>query len=324
MLDEAQRIKNRDSRAALACRLLKRSRAWVLTGTPLENSIEDLASLFVFLSPGLVDSGMPPMEVRRRIQPHFLRRRKKDVLAEIPPIIVQDLMLELTGNQEIAYTNLWVGRREKVQQDAPSVPNIALFALITKLKRLCNYEPFTGESIKMDALRLLLEEYTEVDDKVIVFSQHVETLKFISERLGAFPYDTYTGEQSQEEKDAVLTKFKKQPGPRALLMSLRAGGVGLNIQEASMIVLFDRWWNPAVESQAIQRAHRFDRTRPLHVIRFLVSETIEERIAEVLKDKETDIKPTQVSDSRSVKLLRPQEGWRKSGDGQFRLLHPGS
>lgn len=288
VLDEAQRIKNRDSRVALACRLLKRSRAWVLTGTPIENSIEDLVSLFVFLSPGLVDSGMPPLEVRRRIQPHFLRRRKMDVLAELPPIIMQDLMLELTGNQETAYTNLWISRRANVPSEDTSAPGIALFALITKLKQLCNYEPFTGESIKMDALRLLLEENTEVDDKVIVFSQYVETLKFISDRLGIFPYDVYTGELTQEEKDKALTKFKEQPGPRALLMSLRAGGVGLNIQEASMVVLFDRWWNPAVESQAIQRAHRFGRTRPLHVIRFLVSETIEERIAEVLKGKEEE------------------------------------
>ena len=288
LLDEAQRIKNRHSQAALACRLLRRSKAWVLTGTPLENSIEDLISIFVFLSPGLVDSGMPPAEVHRRIQPHFLRRRKKDVLNEIPPIIMQDMMLELMGAQEAAYTDLWLARRARAKQNGVPVSDGALFALITKLKQLCNYEPDSGESVKLEALSVLLEDCSEPEDKVIVFSQYVQTLKFISDHLGSFAYDMYTGEQSQEEKDRVLARFRKQPGPRALLMSLRAGGVGLNIQEASTVVLFDRWWNPAVEDQAIQRAHRFGRTRPLHVIRFLVTDTIEDRIEAILKEKRAD------------------------------------
>jgi SNF2 family DNA or RNA helicase len=288
VLDEAQRIKNRHSMAALACRLLQRTKGWMLTGTPLENSIEDLVSLFLFLSPGLVDGGMPPAFLHERIQPHFLRRRKKEVLAEIPPIIVQDMMLELTRAQETTYTDIWVNRRTKARKEGVPASEMALFALITKLKQICNYDPDSGESVKMEALSVLLEECSEANDKVIVFSQYVQTLDFISDRLGEFPHDLYTGQQSQCEKDAVLTRFRQQPGPRALLMSLRAGGVGLNIQEASTVVLFDRWWNPAVENQAIQRAHRFGRERPLHVIRFLVAGTIEERIADVLKEKEID------------------------------------
>ncbi|MBN2564052.1 MAG: DEAD/DEAH box helicase [Phycisphaerae bacterium] len=308
VLDEAQRIKNRHSRAALGCRMLRRTRAWILTGTPLENSVEDLVSLFVLLSPGLVDSGMPPAEVHRRIQPHFLRRRKKDVLAEMPPIIMQDMMLELAGAQDAAYTDLWVNRRTSARQEGVPVSDLALFALLTKLKQLCNYEPTTGESVKSEALGVVLEECTETDDKVIVFSQYVETLKFIAGGLGTFAYDIYTGEQSQEEKDDVLARFRQLPGPRALLMSLRAGGVGLNIQEASTVVLFDRWWNPAVENQAIQRAHRFGRTRPLHVIRFLVAGTIEERIAEVLKDKEADFERyIEGADNAPVKLFTRDE-----------------
>ncbi len=288
VLDEAQRIKNRHSLAALSCRFLRRSRAWVLTGTPLENSIEDLVSIFVFISPGLVDSGMPPSEIHSRIKSHFLRRRKKDVLAEMPPIIVQDILLELTGAQEVAYTDLWVSRREQTNLGETPVSEIMLLALITRLKQICNYEPQSGESVKLEALVLLLEECTGVNDKMIVFSQYVETLRFIAGVLKAIPLDIYTGEMSQEDKDTALTSFKRKSGPRVLLMSLRAGGVGLNIQEASMVVIFDRWWNPAVENQAIQRAHRFGREQPLHVFRFLVSDTIEERIAQVLKGKEAD------------------------------------
>jgi SNF2 family DNA or RNA helicase len=288
VLDEAQRIKNRHSRTALACRLLRWSKAWILTGTPLENSVDDLVSLFIFLSPGLIDSGMSPKEVHRRIKPYFLRRRKKDVLKEIPPIIIQDVLLELSGAQESAYNDLWASRREQVHQADMPIAGTHLFALITRLKQLCNYEPISEESVKLEALSSLLEECTLPEDKVIVFSQYVETLRFISQHLGSIPQDYFTGEQAQDERDDALTRFKELPGPRVLLISLSAGGVGLNIQEASIVVLFDRWWNPAVESQAIQRAHRFGRERPLHVVRFLVSNTIEERIRDVLQKKDID------------------------------------
>jgi SNF2 family DNA or RNA helicase len=288
VLDEAQRVKNRHSRSALACRLLNHSRSWALTGTPLENSLDDLVSLFTFLKPGLIDAGMAPGRVHTRIQSHFLRRRKRDVLRELPPIMIQDIPLELAGRQEIAYTEMWVSRREEVRSSGIPVSETALLAVITKLKQLCNYDPASGESVKWDALSLLLEDSSEPDDKIIVFSQYVQTLRFISERLQAFPHDVYTGEQTQQEREEALRRFKTLEGPRALLVSLRAGGVGLNIQEASTVVLFDRWWNPAVEDQAIQRAHRFGRSRPLHVIRYLVADTIEDRIQGVLHRKQLE------------------------------------
>jgi SNF2 family DNA or RNA helicase len=308
VLDEAQRIKNRHSRSALACRFLRRSRAWALTGTPLENSVGDLLSIFLFLSPGLVDVGMAPGEVHARIQPHFLRRRKKEVLSEMPPIIIQDIPLELSGAQDEAYTEAWIGRRTRATTNGLPVSEATLFALLTKLKQLCNYEPDTGTSVKCDALSVFLEEFTQPDDKVIIFSQYVQTLNFISARLAGFPHDIYTGQHSEQAKEQALTNFKKQPGPRALLVSLRAGGVGLNIQEASTVVLFDRWWNPAVENQAIQRAHRFGRTRPLHVLRFLVLDTVEERIQQVLEDKQVDFERyVENAENAEVRLFTREE-----------------
>ena len=308
VIDEAQRIKNRHSLSSLSCRLIPRSRSWALTGTPLENSIEDIISLFIFLKSGLVDSGIPPNEILRRIKPHFLRRRKKDVLGEMPPIITQDISLELTGSQQTAYVDSWVSRYERIDKDDYSVSRGALFSLLTKLKQLCNYEPESGESVKLDMLKILLEECSTSDDKIIVFSQYVETLNFISDRIAFIPHDMYTGDQTQEEKDKVLLKFKENPGPRALLMSLRSGGVGLNIQEASTVVLFDRWWNPAVEDQAVHRAHRFGRARPLHVIRFLVSDTVEEHIQKILTEKRLDFERyIENAETASVRMFTNEE-----------------
>lgn len=304
ILDEAQRIKNRHSREALACRLIRRKQSWVLTGTPLENSLDDLASIFLFLKPGLIDAGMPPKEVHTRIRTHFLRRRKREVLKEIPPIIFQDMPLELSGAQQEAYTDLWVARKEKSWEKGLPVSEATMLALITKLKQLCNYDPTSGESVKWEALSVMLEDLSQPYDKIIVFSQYVDTLEFISRKMGSFPHSLYTGELSQEERDKVLAVFKDQDGPRALLMSLRAGGVGLNIQEATTVVLFDRWWNPAVEEQAIQRAHRFGREGPLHVIKFMIIDTIEKRISEILKEKRIEFETyIENADNASVRVF---------------------
>jgi len=285
VLDEAQRIKNPGSETALACRLLPRKIAWALTGTPVENRPEDLVSIFKFLRPGLMHEGQPRGDIHRIMREHFLRRRKAEVLGDLPPIIDQDMLLELEGAQRDAYYSAWDRRREIARARGLPVTEACLFALITRLKLLCNFEPVTGASVKLDSLMLLLDSLGERDDKVLVFSQYVQSLQAISSRIPRFPHDIYHGKMTQAEREEAIRKFQDMPGPRALLVSLKAGGVGLNLQAASTVVLFDRWWNPAVEDQAIQRAHRFGRERPLHVIRFLIRETIEERIDRILSAK---------------------------------------
>ena len=308
VLDEAQRIKNRDSGTSLACKLLPRIRSWCLTGTPVENHPSDLVSLFGFVRPGLLRDHMGREEMHREMKPHFLRRHKADVLAELPPIIRQDLPVELQGAQRNAYDQLWETRTEYVSEEGLPATEMHLFALVTKLKQLCNYDPQTEESAKGDALATMLEDLTDATDKVIVFSQYVSTLKWLSRRLAGFPHELYHGEQGEVERDRALAMFRQEDGPRALLVSLRAGGVGLNLQEASTVVMFDRWWNPAIEEQAINRAHRFGRERPLHVIRFLAVNTIEERIAEVLEEKrQTFAEYVGLAESAAVRLFSRAE-----------------
>jgi SNF2 family DNA or RNA helicase len=282
LLDEAQRIKNVDSSTALGVRLLPRHRAWALTGTPLENTPADVAAIFQYLRPGTVSAGMSRSEMIEAVQGFMLRRTKDEVLSELPPIIVQDMPLDLAGQQRQRYEELWSQRHELRDQSTAEASNS--FALITKLKQLCNMDTQSGESVKLDALRLVCENLVGEEDKLLVFSQYVTSLRFLQKKLNIQTL-LYHGELTDLEKDRVLDEFRNRPGPLALLISLRAGAVGLNLQEASTIVLFDRWWNPAVEDQAINRAHRFGRTRPLHVFRFLVTDSIEQRIEEVLSEK---------------------------------------
>jgi SNF2 family DNA or RNA helicase len=271
VLDESQRIKNADSNTALACRIIRRDRSWALTGTPIENSVDDLINLFRFVHPGLLRFGMSRSEIHELMQPHFLRRQKSEVLQSLPPIIAQDLPLELTGRQREAYDDLWL-RRGLHLPEGEDASETHLFALITKLKQLCNYDPASQESSKLDALRAIIEGLTP-DDKLLVFSQYVETLQWLATKIrDLVPCEVFHGGLSQADRDEMLSRFRQSSGPRVLLISLRAGGVGLNLQEGSSVVLFDRWWNPALEAQAINRAHRFGREKVLQVFRFLVED----------------------------------------------------
>lgn len=283
VLDEAQRIKNKNSVTTLASRLLPRKRAWALSATPLENHREDVASILSFLNPE-IGIDIPESKLLERLKTMMLRRRKADVRAELPPVIVQDLKIDLSLPQRKKYDELWVRRREAV--DTGASESVALLGLITRLKIICNFDADTGASSKLDALLAIVEGAGKIA-RLLVFSQFVETLKWISGRIDFPRCDFLTGSMSSIEQQNAMSRFKAKPAPRILLVSLRAGGVGLNLGEATHVVVFDRWWNPAVEMQAIYRAHRFNRSEPLHVVRFLIADSIEERIADILDRKES-------------------------------------
>lgn len=283
ILDEAQRIKNGHSATALACRLLPRNRAWALSATPLENSTSDVTAILGFLDPSIREDLSGPQLIEK-LGAMMLRRRKRDVRGELPPVIVQDLKLDLTPSQRMKYDDLWVNRWAEVKANSAGDAGAVLLGLITRLKVICNLDADTDASSKLQALQQICQGVGE-RGRILVFSQFVETLKWVSNRL-ALPYGLVTGSMLDAQRQAIMHQFRTEPAPRMLLVSLRAGGVGLNLGEATHVILFDRWWNPAVEMQAIYRAHRFDRDEPLQVIRFLVADSIEERIADILNQKE--------------------------------------
>ena len=281
VLDEAQRIKDRNSATSLACRLLPRSRSWALSATPLENQLDDITTILGFLDPAF-GPGRTRGEVERRLEVSMLRRRKRDVRAELPPVIIQDVQLDLAPEQRRRYDALWETRDSyRARRDRDEIA--AMLGLITRLKVICNRDEESGTSTKLEALETLVESAGE-SARMIVFSQFVRTLEWVSERL-PMQHELLVGAMDMAARQAVMERFRSGSTPRALLVSLRAGGVGLNLGEASHVVLFDRWWNPAVENQAIYRAHRFDRGDPLHVVRFVVRESVEERIAAILDEK---------------------------------------
>ena len=285
IIDEAQRIKNDSSITSRSIKKIPRKFSWALTGTPLENNVEDIASIFGFVKPRTISKYDFPREIKEKIDKYTIRRRKRDVLKELPDVLEQVVRISLTDKQWITYENTRSEQYKYIKQLDKKERISGILALITELKKIVNFDPVSEESSKADYILDILEEKKHFNEKVIIFSQYVETLKFLKRKLSGFKTQIYSGGQSQSERDEIISNFKKSQDSEILLISLKAGGVGLNLQEAETLILFDRWWNPAVEEQAIGRADRFGRKGSLHVIKFVSQSTIEERIEQLLFDK---------------------------------------
>lgn len=285
ILDEAQRIKNRNSATAQIARGLPRARSWALTGTPIENSVEDLVSIFEFLSPGYLRGDMQLKSIGKATRDLILRRTKDQVLSEMPPKMFRDEELELAPAQLDSYRS--AEEEGVVQLDAlgETLTIQHVFELVLRLKQICNFDPLTGASCKLEQLEADMEEIASSGQKAIVFSQWVETLTRIAEPLQRFGPLEYHGRVPQKKRDGVIEQFRRDPNKHLILMSYGAGSVGLNLQFCHYVFLFDRWWNPAVEDQAINRAHRIGVQAPVTVTRMMTAGTIEQRIHEVLEQK---------------------------------------
>ena len=285
LLDEAQRIKNRNSTTSEVVRSIPRSRSWALTGTPIENSVEDLVSIFEFLSPGHLRDDMHLKSLGHATRDHILRRTKDKVLKDMPPRLYRNADLELTPEQRASYK---IAEEEGVVHLADlgeSVTVQHVFELVLRLKQICNFDPVSGSSSKLERLEADMEEIAASGQKAIVFSQWVSTLDVISERLARFNPVEYHGRIPSNRRDGVIERFRNDPSCNVILMSYGAGAVGLNLQFCHYVFLFDRWWNPAVEDQAINRAHRLGVKKAVTVTRMMAVETIEQRIDAVLSEK---------------------------------------
>ncbi|GEM_PF-1181877 len=287
--DEVQRIKNPDADTSRAVRSLTAKRRWGLSGTPLENKLEDVVSVFGFIQPGLFQASEVPFlgaqALRERIRPYVLRRLKKDALPDLPETVDDTKWLDLTEAQRQAYNRAETQGVIRLRQTT-DVTVVNVLALIQQLKQICNFDPETGESTKLEFLHEeFLEQACQDDGKALIISQYVKTLENLAGRLDEYKPHLYTGQLSTAQRDTIINEFQSDEAHRLLLLSLRAGGQGLNLTRANYALLFDRWWNPAVEDQAVARLIRIGQTKTVFVTRLMCRNTIEERIEQILNRK---------------------------------------
>ena len=289
--DEAQRAKNRNP-TSNALKGLRRVRSWALTGTPIENNEEELASIIEFVdNDGTHPTKRyrPSAELLNRHRELQIRRKKGDVLDDLPPKLVTKLTLDLHPRQRASYKKAEEEGIIYLKSLGAEVRVRHILELITRLKQICNADPKTGESSKLDDIKNRLEQLTAQGHRSLLFSQYTNDISGVGAAVSClreFNPLRLTGDTPQSERAAIIERFKRDDKHKVLALSLRAGGLGLNLQEASYVFHLDRWWNPAVERQAEDRSHRMGQTVKVNVIKYSCAGTIEERIDQILERKQ--------------------------------------
>lgn len=291
--DEVQKIKSPGTGYAKALKQLSCHIRWGLSGTPLENKLEDLAGVFSFVKPGLFKSSknLSAEATKKLIKPFLLRRRIEDVLRDLPdlPDKKEDeawVSLDIESKQYQAY-KLAEGKGVvylKSLKEKVTVQHI--LALLTKLKQICNVDHESGESSKLEWIKNSLEDIVPSGDKALIYSQFLESgVDWLESQLKEFNPLILKGGQSDNERCRVLQLFGNEDRHSILLVSLRAGALGLNLIKANYVFLFDHWWNPAIEAQAGARVHRIGQEKDVFVYNLWVKDTVEERIYVILEKK---------------------------------------
>jgi hypothetical protein len=307
ILDEGQYIKNPGSVTALIATRIEAKNRVLLSGTPIENKLMDLWSLMAFAMPGILgnradfqklfDAKEDPLCRRRlaaRVRPFLLRRTKMQVAKDLPERIEEDLLCELEGEQKTLYkAELKRAQQMLLGISTASQLNKNRFNLLTSLLRLrqiCCHpklvkEDSKAESTKVEALLETLDPIMEEGGKVIVFSQFVEMLGLLKKAIALRNWPTFYLAGDTENRGELVQQFQEHQGEAVFLISLKAGGFGLNLTAASYVVLFDPWWNPAVENQAIDRAHRIGQRQTVIAYRLLIKDSVEEKIRSLQRSK---------------------------------------
>ena len=316
IIDEAQAVKNTQTKNAQALRLLQAASRIAMTGTPVENSLEDMRALFDFIIPGYLGSAETfrkkwriPIELhgdaetaesfQKITAPFLLRRLKTDpaVISDLPEKVITPQYCRLTPEQTALYESLVQTQLKNVLKAEEGIQRSALvLKLLTALKQVCNHPHVYDESFKTDtalsgktaALMQLLGEILDAGEKTLIFSQYTQTLfllqKLIKEQFGDEPLLLH-GQMPLSARKAAVESFQTDPARRIFLISLKAGGTGLNLTAASRVIHFDLWYNPAIEDQATDRAFRIGQHRTVFVSRFICAGTFEEKIDEMIQKK---------------------------------------
>ena len=317
IIDEAQYIKNSNSEQAKAVKRLNGDNRFALTGTPIENRLMELWSIMDFVNPGLLmdsktffnkyeypiiktDDPVKKKQLHQVITPFVLRRMKtdRDIIKDLPDKQEIKIYLPLTDEQAVLYDNE-INRIEYDTNDADSgLSKVNMLAIITRLKMICNHplnyladkssEDAKKRSSKLDSLVEMINTIEQEGRKSIIFTQFIGTGKLITKRLEkelGKKFLFFHGSLDMDARRKMIDEFDKDPDIPAMVLSLKAGGLGLNLTMANYVFHFDRWWNPAVENQAVDRVHRIGQSRNTFVYKFITKGTLEERIDELIESK---------------------------------------
>lgn len=303
IIDEAQNIKNPLASSTDAVKAIKASNKFALTGTPIENNLMELWSIFDFIMPGYLYSltkfnaifikDVNQVEnLKRMIKPFILRRTKEQVIKELPPKIEKEFYVEMGKTQRNTY-GIYVEEIKRKLEEKKDVKNkITIFSYLTKLRQLCLdpsiiVEGYKGKSAKTDTCLEIIKDYIEKDNKILVFSQFTSVLKNIGKKLNKNKINFYYLDGSTPAKNRItlVDSFNNNEEIKVFLISLKAGGTGLNLTSANTVIHFDPWWNPSVQNQASDRAHRIGQKQVVEVIKLISKGTIEEKIMELQQKK---------------------------------------
>jgi len=308
VLDEAQWIKNPESQLARAAFSLQADMKICLTGTPIENSIEDLWSLFHFLDPKLLGDredfraktsssvwdSRYQKNLQKRIRPFILRRKKEEVLQDLPEKIEQTVFIQMEEEQRSFYEEWLIKTRQgvlrKVALEGVSSHRMEVLEAILRLRQICTdprlvQSDVSIESAKIERVLTDLEEIVSQKRKVLVYSQFTTVLKILEKKIQELGYCYVYLDGQTQDRQGVVSAFQNDPSISIFLISLKAGGVGLNLTAADYVFLLDPWWNEAVEKQAMDRAHRLGRKEKVFVRRYIAAESIEEKMMKLKAHK---------------------------------------
>lgn len=299
IIDEAQNIKNPLVQNTRAVKKVKAKGKFALTGTPIENNLLELWSIFDFIMPKFlyskdvfidkfVNSEEDSLEnLKLLIKPFILRRTKKEVMKELPDKIEKKFLVEMTPSQKAIYKSYIKTIREKIKENSNG--KIEIFSYLTRMRQICLdpslvLDEYSGESAKIKVAMEIINNHVESNKKVLLFSQFTSVLHNIGKKLNekGIDYFTLDGTTRPKKRVDMVKEFNEENSKKVFLISLKAGGTGLNLTSANLVIHFDPWWNPAVEDQATDRAHRIN---VVNVIKLIAKGTIEEKIILLQEDK---------------------------------------
>ncbi len=334
ILDEAQHIKNRATQNAIAAKQLRARQRIVLTGTPMENSVSDLWSIMDFLIPGYLgahdvfkqlyeqpiargglEAESAQTRLRRKLQPFLMRRLKTDVAGDLPPKIERISTCQLSPDQSTVYRELLEASRRKiasmVKKKGFNQSRMEILTLLMRLRQTCCHldllklEGVKAQqpSSKLDQCFELLDEALDGGHRVLIFSQFVSMLHIIRDELEDRGIAHCYLDGSTRERMQEVHRFNTNRDIPIFLISLKAGGTGLNLTGADMVIHFDPWWNPAVENQATDRAHRIGQKRTVYSVKLITEDTVEEKVLALQKKTRAIIDATVESDEQAIKSM---------------------